>query len=110
MSLLDQGTHTVRVFRDIQTLDGDGNPVTRPAPTGYDTKATIQPLSSTESAEMGVQTGEVYRLRFTRMDEPELGPGAQIEWMCQRWSIHGYPQRHTGSAATAHLTYRIKRS
>lgn len=109
MSLLDQGTHTVRIFPTVGGMDGDGNPVQKVSTQGFTAQATVQPLSSTEAAELGVQTGEVYRLRFAR-PAPELGPGAQVEWMCRRWSVHGYPMLHTGSAMTSHLTYHIKRS
>ena len=109
MSLLDQGTHTVTVYPTVSTVDGDGNPVQKPQTSGFTAQATIQPLTSTETAELGVQTGEMYRLRFAR-PAPELEPGAQIEWACRRWSIHGYAMRHTGSRATQHLTYHIRRS
>jgi hypothetical protein len=108
MSLLDQGRHTVTVYPTVSTVDGDGNPVQKPA-NGFQAQATVQPLSSTEAAELGVQTGEVYRLRFVRPG-PELGPGAQVEWNCRRWAVHGFPEIHSGSARTAHLTYHIKRS
>ena len=109
MSLLDQGTHTVICYPTHGGVDGDGNPVQKVSAQGFTAVATVQPLSSTESAELGVQTGEVYRVRFVRPG-PQLGPGAQIDWMCHRWSVFGYPQIHTGSARTAHLTYHIKRS
>lgn len=109
MSLLDQGTHTVLVFPEQAGVDGDGNPVMKPAAAGFTARATVQPLSSTEASEMGVITGEVYRLRFAH-PEPLLGPRAQIQWLGQRWSLVGYPSHHTGSAATAHLTYHIRRS
>ena len=110
MSLLDQGTHTVTVFPGCQTVDGDGNPVTKASPNGFPAKAVVQPISSTEASELGAETGEVYRLRFARGDEPELGPGSQIEWLCRRWSVVGYPLHHTGSLATRHNSYRIKRT
>lgn len=109
MSLLDQGTHTVTVYPTESRLDGDGNPVQRPTEKGVTAVATIQPLSSTETAELGVATGEVYRLRFVRPG-PDLEPGSQIDWLGRRWSVHGYPMRHTGSGRTAHLTYHIRRS
>ena len=108
MSLLDQGRHTVIVYPTHSATDGDGNPVQKPG-NGFRAQATVQPLTSTEAAEMGVVTGEMYRLRFAH-PAPELGPGAQIEWNCRRWAVHGYPQIHTGSPRTAHLTYHIKRS
>lgn len=108
MSLLDQGTHTVTVYPTVDAVDGDGNPVKKPV-QGFQARATIQPLSSTESSEAGEQTGEIYRVRFAK-PEPMLGPGAQIEWNCSRWSVVGYPMQHTGSVRTAHLTYRIRRA
>jgi hypothetical protein len=110
MSLLDSGTITVVVYPTVGGIDGDGNPVQRPSASGYPARATVQPLSSTETAELGVQTGEVYRLRFVRSDEKLLQPGAQILWLGHRWSVDGYPEHHTGSPSTAHLTYRIRRS
>ena len=109
MSLLDQGTHTVICYPTHPDVDGDGNPVQKISGRSFTAVATVQPLTSTEAAELGVQTGEMYRLRFAR-PAPELGPGAQIEWMCRRWSVHGFPQIHTGSRTTEHLTYHIRRS
>lgn len=108
MSLLDQGTHTVMVYPAVQTTDSDGNPVSVAGP-GYAHRASIQPLSATESNELGVGTTEVYRLRFAK-PEPVIGPASQIGWLNTQWSIVGYPRRHTGSTNTEHLVYHIKRS
>ena len=108
MSLLDQGRHTVTVYPTHSAVDGDGNPVQKPG-NGFKAEASIQPLSSNAAAELGLQTGEVYRLRFVRPG-PELGPGSQVEWNCRLWSVHGFPAHHTGSSRTEHLTYHIKRS
>ncbi len=108
MSLLDQGRHKVTVYPAIQAIDDDNNPLMAASPNGFPAYASLQPLSSDEAATIGLETTEAYRLRFsTHID---IGPGSQICWLDTKWSVHGYPKRHTGSARTEHLTYIIKRS
>jgi hypothetical protein len=109
VSLLDWGTHTVTVFPAVDAVDGDGNPATVAGSESFCHTATIQPLSSTETAEMGVVTGEVYRLRFAH-PAPVLRPRSQVEWDGELWSVRGWPAKHTGSPRTGHLTYHIARA
>ena len=108
MSLLTRGRHKVTVFPAVDAVDGDGNKCQAPSPQGCSAYATIQPLSSDETSALGLQTTQSYRLHFT--DDRVIGPGSQICWMGERWSVDGFPKRHTGSTRTEHLEYRIVRA
>ena len=108
MSLLTRGRHRVTVYPAVDAVDGDGNPCQAASPTGCAAYATIQPLSSEETEALGLQTTESYRLHFT--DSRVIGPGSQICWLGKRWSVDGFPKRHTGSRRTEHLEYRIRRA
>lgn len=112
MSLLRRGTETVRVFQETQTpdTDSDGNKITRPSQVAYVSRASIQPISSTENTEGGgFNTESRYRLRLINYPVI-LGAQSQIEWRGKRYSIQGDAKIYTGSRRTAHVEYVMTRS
>lgn len=109
MSLLDRGAELVTVYPQEVFTDGDGNKRTRASSVGIVVRATIQPLTSTETMDEGYQTEEAYRFRPVRSFTTELGAQSQVDWNGQRWVIDGEPKRYLGSRRTAHTDYVIRR-
>lgn len=106
MSLLNRGTETVTVFAEEVTTDSDGNTVTRPGTVGVVCRAVVQPLSSTEDADV---TTSKYRLRLVRYSDL-LGAQSAVEWNGKRYVIDGDPLIYNGSRRTARVEYTIVRS
>jgi hypothetical protein len=91
-------------------IDRDGNRKKVPSPTGFSTRATIQPLGLPwESTMHGDLTMSMARLRLPQGTQ-RLGPASRIEWEEKSWSIVGEPQVFCGSPRTYHVDYVIKRS
>lgn len=114
MSLLDRGNQCVVVYPEEKVTDADGNTKTQAAKCGFRARARIQPLGSGGAASAdqygdGFDSEKVYSLRFPRGLRCVLGAQSQIEWMGERWVIHGDPLRYSNSPRTAHLIYTIKR-
>ena len=116
MSLLDSGRDMVTVYPEVEDYDRDGNLLTRPSDTGFTTRATLQPQSSSgpsssrDNADGGFLTEEAYRMRLPRSFPFILGAQSAIEWNGKMWSVLGDGQVYNGSARTAHVDYMIRRS
>lgn len=117
MSLLDRGNEDIIVFPEEVITDEDGNVFTRPSETGIPARVLIQamPQSGTsarraEQDNEGFESEQLYRMRFVRGGEMELGMRSRIEWNGQWWSINGFPIRYNSGARTAHADYVIKRT
>jgi len=117
MSRLDSWNHVVTVFPEEATVSRDGNVLLKASTIGVPKRVLIQPQpqsgTSARRAEQngeGYETEELYRMRFARGDEMELGPASEIEWNGDRWYLTGYPRRFNSSPRTAHLDYVIKRT
>lgn len=117
MSLLDRGNEDIIVYPEETITDSDGNVHIRPSTTGVPARVLIQamPQSGTsarraEQDNEGFETEQLYRMRFTRGSEMDLGVRARIEWRGQWWSINGFPIRYNSGARTAHIDYVIKRT
>lgn len=111
MSLLNRGTEVVKVFHQVAAVetDADGNRVSRPSLVGVVSRASVQPIASTEDMNGGYNTTQRYRLRLINYPEP-LGPRSQIEWRGERYSIDGNGMVYTGSRNTARTEYVMVRS
>jgi hypothetical protein len=63
MRLLNRGTEVVTVYPEVTVTDRDGNTLTKPGSMGIPTRASVQPISSTEpDAPGGSHTVSKYRL------------------------------------------------
>ena len=86
MSLLDSGRDMVTVYPEVEDYDRDGNLLTRPSDTGFTTRATLQPVSSSgpssgrDNPDGGFNTTEMYRMRLPRTFPFILGAQSAIEW------------------------------
>lgn len=117
MGLLDRSNEDIIVYPEETVTDTDGNAFTRASTTGVLTRADIQPLPQSgtsarraEQGNEGFETEQIYRLRFPRNYEMDLGPQARIEWNGERWGIFGNPLRFNSSPRTRHNEYTIVRS
>jgi hypothetical protein len=108
MSLLTRGTEVVSVFAEEVVTDSDGNTITRASATGVVCRAVVQPMTSTEDASVGFETGSKYRLRLVGYPTL-LGAQSQVEWQGKRYSIDGEARQFNGSRRTAHVDYVIER-
>jgi head-tail adaptor len=108
VSLLDAGREEVTVFPQVSTVDPSGNTVFKPAVTGVVVLASVQPISSTEPSVAGQETVATYRVRVNRRQAVPLGPWSKVLWDGRSWDLDGEPARYTGSAATEHVSFRIK--
>ncbi len=111
MSLLDGGRETVTIFPMVDTVDPDGNTVRKPSATGVSVLASVQPITTSPSAEIAVagqQTVTMYRVRCNRNELVPVGPWARVHWRGRDWDVFGEAARYTGSAATAHVSFRIQ--
>jgi hypothetical protein len=116
VSLLDRANQCVIVYPEEVVTDADGNTKTQPSKTGFHARARIQPIGASgtsarrqEQDNEGFETEKWYSVRFPRGFCHILGAQAQIEWQGVRWAVHGDAMYYTGSRATAHLTYTIRR-
>lgn len=107
MSLLNQRTHTVTVFREVTTTDGDGNTISIPSEIGVSSGARIQQLSSVEDNDGRTTTR--YRLRLVGWKGAPLGARSAIEWNGKRYAIDGEPLDYNGSHRTANVEYTMVR-
>lgn len=117
MALLNRGNTEVIVFPQENWVDSDGNPSVRASTTGVPRTVMIQPRpqsgTSARRAEQdteGFETEEIYRMRFRRGEDMELGPESYVLWNGERWSIAGYPIRYMGGPRTEHNDYTLKRT
>lgn len=122
MSLLDHWNYEVTVYPEEVVTDQDGNVKTRPSSIGVPAKAGIQVAYDTgtsarrrELEDIGFQSEERYRIRFTRESAKTLGVlGAQsvVEWRGVRWQIFGEVSifRYGLTGRTHHDTYFLRRS
>jgi hypothetical protein len=99
-----------RVWKRMEDpdTDADGNKITRAALIGTLVRAVVQPISSTENADGGFNSGSRYRLRLINYPGI-LGAQSQIEWNGKRYAIDGDPLIYNGSRRTAHVDYRMVR-
>lgn len=114
MSLLNRGTEVVTVYPEVTVTNSDGQTFTRVGTFGVVTKASVQPISSTEIYDgRGSNTESRYRLRLAGgwpTGDGILGSHAQVEWRGKRYSIEGDAMLHTGSPRTAHAVYTMVRT
>ena len=118
MSLLTHGTELVTVFPEEVTTDMDGNLRTRASAVGVLSRAVISPVATpvtsvggtSESQNVGFESGEQLSMRLVGWKNPELGAQAQVEWQGRRYGVFGEPKRYNGSARTAHTLYYLKRT
>jgi hypothetical protein len=116
MSLLDKANQHVIVYPEEVVTDADGNIQTRPSAKGFCAKARVQPIGASgtsarrqEQDNEGFESEKWYSVRFPRGFCHVLGAQAQIEWNGVRWAVHGDAMYYTGSPATSHVTYTIRR-
>lgn len=118
MSLLDSGRETITIYPEIQTVDSDGNIVTKP---DHDnpivTRASIQPQQSSgtsarrrEQDQEGFLTESICRLRLPRRFPHLLGAQSRIEWNGEYWAVIGDAYKFNSSDRTRHRTYTIRRT
>lgn len=105
MSLLDEAKDTALVWPETQTVDGDGNPVRRPAATPVTVTGRARPLAATEDNTDGQSLGTTWV--FLCRDFP-AGPFARVEIDGRDWDVQGEPKRRDGSEATAHVTVVLR--
>ena len=98
------------MYLEVTSTDADGNVITRPAATGFETRARIWPLSSTEKQDSGFQSSTSFGMRFPRSFTFVLEAQAQIGWNGKRYSVVGDPLVWNGSARTRRAHYVIERS
>jgi hypothetical protein len=119
MSLLDRGNELVTIYPEIQTIDRDGNTISKadfanPVTAWVRIQPAAQSGTSARRAEQdneGFETEEVYRLRFARGQEFKPGQQAQLDRADgTRWSFIGFPLEYKGSARTARLEFTIRRT
>lgn len=99
MSLLDAPTDELRLYPEIQSTDGDGNPVRRPGPAYVAVSGRMQPLRADEAASLGQQFSTTYR--FVTRGFP-AGAWALARWAGRDWDVVGEPIRRRGSERVAH--------
>jgi hypothetical protein len=113
VSLLNRGTETVTVYPEETVTDSDGNKVTRAGSVGVVVRASVQPISSTETADVGPITRTRYRLRLAGgypSGAGILGSQAKVEWRGDVYSIEGDALLYNGSRRTARAEYVMVRS
>ncbi len=113
MSLLNRGTEVVTVYPEVTVTDSDGNQFTKADFMDIVTKASVQPISSSENTDGGgFNTISRYRLRLAGgwpTGGGILGAQAQVDWRGKRYAIDGEAQLHTGSSRTAHAVFTMVR-
>lgn len=117
MALLNKGNAEVIVHADAESTDSDGNPSRVPSPVGVPMTVMIQPRpqsgTSARRAEQdgeGFESEEIYRMRFRRGEDMDLGPESYVVWRGDKWTIAGWPLRFRGSSRTEHSDYVLKRT
>lgn len=117
MSLLDRGNANVVIYPEIEGTDTDGNPFVRASTQGVPKLVQIQPMpqsgTSARRAEQdneGFETEQIYRMRFRRGEEMNLGIRSVIDWDGETWHVSGFPVKYRGSHRTTHTDYTIKRT
>jgi hypothetical protein len=108
VSILDRGNATVVVHPQVETTDSDGNPVWGPSEDGIELDVMLWPLTLVETASLGREFGEVYRVRPVRGQEIPVGPWATVEWDGRTWDVHGETVRHQRGKATRRTTFVIR--
>jgi hypothetical protein len=104
VSLLDRGPHTLTVTPRTRTKDALGAAVWTPS-TPVEARGAMQPVSATESTELGLTTETVYRF---------LGrtwPGdvhAEVSWNGRPFEQVGEAKVHGMSPRTAHVEVILK--
>lgn len=105
MSLLFSGPEKVLVYTEVESYDGDGNPMQVPSEYPVIVTGRVQPLNTAENGIAGQAVGTVYK--FLCRDFP-AGAYARVEWQSRTWDVDGEPIRHNGSEATAHVTVHLR--
>lgn len=106
MSLLCDAPHTVLVYVEEATTDGDGNPVKKPSQYPVKVQGRVQPMFATEYGVVGEKVGTRYK--FLGQSFPG-GGYAWVEWQGRTWDVEGEPQRFTGgSSSTSHVTVILR--
>jgi hypothetical protein len=117
MSLLDTGREVVTIYQEIETIDADGNTITKAGPTGVETIAAVQLAAQSgtsarraEQDNEGFESEQVYRLRLPRSFPFVIGAQAKVQWQGVYWSVIGKVRRYNGSNRTRHTDYIIRRN
>lgn len=118
MSLLDRTNETVTIYPEVDTIDSDGNTITKPSATGVVQAVWIYPAAQSgtssrrsEQDNEGFETEEVYKLRLPRSYAgTPLGPQSRVDWNGEYWAVIGFPIRQNGGSRTRHSVYTIRRS
>lgn len=108
MSLLNRGNTTVTVYPEQAVKTRDGNTLLKPSEVGTEVAAVVQPLTSTESQDIGDRTDQRYRMRLVGY-AGVLGAASEVEWDGKRWTLDGDARVFNGSPRTRHVEYVIRR-
>ncbi len=106
MSLLDGGPDVIEWFEEIVTADGYGTPT--PAPSSAATAvftAQVQRVSSTEAADLGFDTREVYSFQTSRVLQ---GAKSGLTVNGRRAEVLAPPLRQGRSPRTASTRVRFR--
>lgn len=105
MSLLDDPTDVVAVYPEVDSVDGDDNPIRVPAEQPVRVGGRVQPASADETRDRGYKAGTYYR--FIGRSFPR-GAYARVEWAGREWDVDGEPLLSRGSEATRHVTVMLR--
>lgn len=106
MSLLTSGPETVDVYVDVDTDDGYGATIRVPSNTPVTvTGCVVSPINSRSSGTASQLATTLYRVVGRGFPE---GSWSYLVWRGRQWDVVGEPQIHNGSAATAHVSIRIR--
>ncbi|WP_431841409.1 hypothetical protein [Calidifontibacter indicus] len=99
-------THLVLMYPEVDAVDDRGRPIRVPSDTPLRIRTGVDPLSSTDSAEVRADPGT---LREFIVDRPlPAGSWALVELAGREWDVVGEPEPVGESPATRHVTVRIR--
>lgn len=100
MGLVDRGGAQLRIYPEVESVDGYGNTLRQPGPTSVTVTAQAQRQSSTESATEGQSVGTTVRIWARSLP---TGPWGRVVWAGRDWDVVGeVERRRDGSPATWH--------
>ncbi len=106
MTLLTGSPETVQVFVDVDADNGYGATIRVPSTNPVVvTGCSVSPMNSRSSGSAGQQATTLYRLAGRGFPE---GSWSYVVWRGREWDVVGEPQIHNGSAATAHVSARLR--
>jgi hypothetical protein len=86
----------ITVWPEVAGTDGDGNPVIVPGDVGVTVRCSVQPVSATESAQLGQGFTTLYRVYAAALP---VGAFGRVRWQGRDWDVVGEPQRRSGGPA-----------